>query len=366
MNMSDADLLALAGIDWEVEAMLSADLASLPRVLDPALQTPPKTMVLTGASGLLGYHLLDCPLERRPAIKVYCPAVRRLASKLGNNELRLDPRVEYFEGRLADPFLGLPPSIAEAIFDTADLGIQNGADTGHLKYFGDLRASNVGSTRTITALCLSRRIPIHCISSGGLAILFNGPFFPPVRMTSREHSYPTTDGVFGYMSTKWTNERFLEQVSDEYGLPIVIHRPSTILREGAGAEGRRAQLDWVNSLLHWCRVIEAVPLVKNNSGSLDLARVDTACESILQHILARPDSTEVRYAHQVGDLVLPLMSLRDLGTEEDKEFTVVQMDEWISKAVAAGLHPAIATLIEMIDAPAARDYPGLVREIANV
>jgi nucleoside-diphosphate-sugar epimerase len=357
---------AVEGIDWEAEASLTPELASLPRVLDSVPQNPPNIIVLTGASGLLGHHLLDYILDRTSATKVYCPAVRRLSSKLANKELRLDPRVEYLEGQLADSLLGLPPATAKKIFDTADLVIHNGADTSHLKYFGDLRASNVGSTRTLTALCLPRRIPLHYISSAGLAILFNGPEFSPVRMTGREHSYPTTDGVFGYMSTKWTNERFLEQVADQYGLPVVIHRPSTILREGADAQGTRAQLDWVNALLHWCRVIEAVPQVKHNSGCLDLVRVDTACESIFGQVLAQPTSNDVRYAHQVGDVVLPLTSLCDLGAEEGKEFAELPMEDWMEKAVTAGLHPAIATLIEMIDAPGAPDYPRIVRDIAAI
>jgi thioester reductase-like protein len=367
-NSNEGGILKYTGtgdIDWEEEASLSPDLATLPRVLNPAIQHPAKVIVLTGASGLLGHHLIDYLLERTPATKIYCPAVRRLASKLAGNELRLDPRVQYFEGQLAEPRLGLSANAAEMIFNTADLVIHNGADTSHLKYFADLRASNVGSTRTITALCLPRRIPLHYVSSAGLAILYNGPIFPPVRVTDRENRYPTTDGVFGYMSSKWTNERFLEQVAEKYGLPVVIHRPSTILREGADAQGIRAELDWVNALLHWCQVINAVPLVKHNSGCLDLVRVSTACDSILHKVLARPDSTEVCYTHQVGDIVLPLKSLQNIGAERDKELALLPMQTWVDKAVAAGLHPAIATLIEMIDTPDAPEYPRLAREIGG-
>jgi nucleoside-diphosphate-sugar epimerase len=359
-------LAAAGGIDWEAEARPGSDLAVLPRVLEPAPVTPPKVVVLTGSSGLLGHHLLNYLLERTSATKIYCPAVRNLASKLRKNELPQDARVEYFEGLLADPILGLSTKQAADIFSQADVVIHNGADTSHLKYFQDLRDSNVGSTQTLTALCLPRRIPIHYISSAGLAVLFNGPAFPPVKMTGREHSYPTTDGVFGYMSSKWTNERYLEQVHELYGLPVCIHRPSTILREGADAVGTRAQLDWVNALLHWAKAIEAVPQIKNNTGALDLVRISTACDSILGAVLDESETakTEVRYAHQVGDIVLPLADLQDIGIEEGKTYTVLPMGEWLAKAVAAGLHPAIATLIEMIDAPGSPDYPRILREQA--
>ncbi|ORY02745.1 putative polyketide synthase [Clohesyomyces aquaticus] len=367
VSSSDGGILKLAAdgcIDWEQEARPAADLAALPRIANPAPVNPPNVIVLTGASGLLGHHLLNYLLDRTSATKVHCLAVRHLASKLAKNELPLNPRVEYYDGQLADPLLGLSPQQATEIFSQADLVIHNGADTSHLKYFQDLRDSNVGSTKTLTRLCLPRRIPIHYISSAGLAVLFNGPAFPPVRMTGREHSYPTTDGVFGYMSSKWTNERFLEQVHDQYGLPVCIHRPSTILREGEDAIGTRAQLDWVNALLHWARVVEAVPQIKNNTGALDLVRISTACESILSHVLddSARAKTEVRYAHQVGDIVLPMDRLQDIGREEGKTFVVLPMGEWLAKAVAAGLHPAIATLIEMMDAPGAPDYPRILRE----
>lgn len=58
-------------------------------------------------------------------------------------------------------FLGLSLQQANDIFTQADLVIHNGADTLHLRYFKDLRKSNVGSTQTLVRLCLPRRIPIH-------------------------------------------------------------------------------------------------------------------------------------------------------------------------------------------------------------
>ena len=352
----------ISGIDWEAEARPSADLAALPRSSNSPI-TPPNVIVLTGASGLLGHHLLDHLIEHTSAKKIVCLAVRRLASRLQKKELPQHPRVEYHEGELSQPLLGLSVQEAAELFNEADLVIHNGADTSHLKYFADLRASNVGSTQTLTRLCLPRRIPIHYVSSAGLAVLFNGPAFPEVCVTSREHSYPAADGVFGYMCSKWTNERFLEQVHDLYGLPVCIHRPSTILREGADAIGMRAQLDWVNALLHWARAIEAVPRIKNNSGALDLVRISSACESILSHILDDSERAkrEVTYVHQVGDIVLPMDRLQDIGREQNKTFEVLSMGEWLAKAISAGLHPAIATLIEMMDAPDAPDYPRIVK-----
>ncbi|KAJ5113444.1 hypothetical protein N7456_001978 [Penicillium angulare] len=370
-DLADGGILKLAtngGIDWEAEARPSAELAGLPHIQDSPPVMPPNVIVMTGASGLLGHHLLNYLLERTSAKKIVCLAVRRLASRLQKKELPLNSRVHYYEGELAQPLLGLSDQEATEVFNQADVVIHNGADTSHLKYFADLRASNVGSTQTLARLCLPRRVPIHYISSAGLAVLFKGAVFPEVRMTGREHSYPTTDGVFGYMSSKWTNERFLEQVHDLYGLPVCIHRPSTILRDNNDAIGTRAQLDWVNALLHWVRATEAAPSIKNNRGALDLVRVSSACESILSHLLDGSERAkrDVTYVHQVGDIVLPMDQLQALGHEQNKNFAVYSMDKWLANAVAAGLHPAIATLIEMMDAPGAPDYPRIVKGTESV
>lgn len=354
-------------IDWEAEARPPADLADIPRVLDSPPVTPPNVIVLTGVSGLLGHNLLDYLLENTSAKKIICIAVRRLASRLHKKELPRHPRVIYHEGDLAQPLLGLSAQVAANIFAEADVVIHNGADTSHLKYFSDLRASNVDSTVALARLCLPRRIPIHYVSSVGVAVLYNKPAFPEVSVTGPGSLRPAADGSFGYMCSKWTSERFLEQVHDLYGLPVCIHRPSTIIREGEDATTARAELDWVNALLHYSRQIEAVPRVEYNRGALDLVYVRSACADVVRHILDDREVArkEVTYVHEVGDIVIPMDRLQDIGLEQGRVFDVLPIDEWMAKAVAAGLHPAVAALIEMIDTPGAPDYPRLLKASAT-
>ena len=106
-----------------------------------------------------------------------------------------------------------------------------------------------------------------------------------------------------------------------------------------------------------------MPQIKYNRGALDLVRISSACESILSHVLDDSERAkkEVTYVHQVGDIVLPMNRLQDIGYEQNKTFEVLPMGEWLAKAVSAGLHPAIATLIEMMDASDAPDYPRILK-----
>ena len=357
------------GIDWEAESRPPADLSdiSLAANLPPPV-TPPSMIVLTGAGGLLGHHLLAYLLKHTSAQKIICIAIRNLAARLDEGILpQPGLRVEYHEGDLSAPLLGLTAADAASIFGAADAVIHNGADTSHMKGYLDVRASNVGSTMTLTRLCLPRRVPLHYVSSVGLAILYGRDAFPPVSVTGG--ALPAADGSFGYASSKWTCERFLERTHALYGgaWRLCIHRPSTIIRDGADAIGERAKRDWVNAMMHHARESKSVPRVHRNRGALDLVHVQNVCADLVAHVVRddeRMKRGDVSYVHQVGDVVIPLDRLQDIGLQEPegRPFDVLPMDEWIAKAVADGVHPAVAALVEMMDEPGGPDYPRLLKD----
>lgn len=368
-----------SSIDWEAESTPPADLAGLicpePSSLPPP-RTPAKVIVITGVTGHLGHHLLEA-LQNSEAEEIHCLATRRLQDRLQSNSLPFahDPRVLYHDGDLADPYLGLSEDAAKALFARADAVIHNGADTSHAKPYQALRATNVGSTHALIRLCLPRRVPMHYISSAGVGIYYNENTFPAVSVTTRTDTtggginYPSDkNGAFGYACSKWVNERFLERVRDEYcsDLPICIYRPSTIIRQGVDADNSQAELDWVNALLQYTRQIGAAPMVQHNRGALDLVQTETCCIGVLERLFASEGASvsaaTIEYVNLVGDVVIPLDDLGKMSTgqgEQQEIYTVLPLDEWITKAIEAGLHPGVAQLIREMDAPDRPDYPRL-------
>lgn len=365
-------VVAMTGIDWEAESRPPADLADIPVAINcPGPMMPPRVVVLTGAGGLLGHHLLYYLLKNTSAQKIVCIAIRNVAARLEKGELPPPgPHIEYYEGNLAAPLLGLTPAKAEEIFRMADTVIHNGADTSHMKGYRDLWASNVDSTITLTRLCLPRRVPLHYVSSVGLAILYGREAFPPVSVTGVESALPATDGSFGYASAKWTCERFLERTHALYGgaWEVCIHRPSTIIREGADAVGKKAELDWLNAMIFYAKKSRTVPKVHRNHGMLDLVSVQNVCADLVARVVHRDERMKrgkVGYVHEVGDIVIPLDRLEEIGLQEPggEPFEILPMSDWISNAIHNGLHPAIAALIEMIDEPGGPNYPKLLKDI---
>lgn len=345
-------------VDWDAQCSLPDDLDGLAETRGdlPKVHSPPRTVVLTGAGGLLGHHLLSHFLSQPSVQKVHCIGLRQLASKLASGALpRDDARVAYHAGDLTQPRLGLSEAEARSVFSTADVVVHNGADTSHTKTFASVHATNVGSTKELVRLCLPRRVPLHYVSSPGAALFADDEVLRP--SAPPRGSYPPADGSHGYMSSKWTCERFLQQVNERYGLRVWIHRPSTIVREGADARGRTAQLDWLNTFLQYVRIIKKAPRVERNKGALDLVYVQHVCADLVRTAVEDGEGSGIDWCHEVGDVVIPLQEVHLIDEKKGTEYEVIPMTEWAAAAVKAGMHAGIAALVEDMDAQPS--YPRL-------
>jgi nucleoside-diphosphate-sugar epimerase len=354
-------------IDWSSESRPPANIIN--EIPDPGLQlvhSLPRVIVLTGCTGLLGRHLLTHILAQPTVERVFCLAVRSLADRLQQGKLLEDHRVTYYAGDLSHPLLGLSEEETETIFATADVVIHNGADTSHFKHYIDLRASNVGSTVALARLCLPRRIPMHYISSAGTGIFHSNS------STEGFHAAPiktapgkVPDGSFGYACSKWTCERFLERMAEEYGMRVFIHRPSTIVREGEDAEDPEAERDWINAFLAYVKKLKAVPMTKRMAGALDLVYVRSVCEGVGRYLFDNNGTVDqeggITYVNEVGDEVIPLGKLQDLGLQEQGEsYDIVPREKWMTAAISAGLHPGVAALIDGME-EGSEQYPKLLK-----
>ncbi|KAI0097723.1 putative polyketide synthase [Nemania sp. FL0031] len=300
-------IVNLDAIDWQSESSPPTGVPTMPtQGTTLPVQSPPHTIVLTGCTGFLGYHLLSHILHAEPPVKrIICIAVRSLKERMNRCKAlsRDDARVEYYEGDLSDGRLGLSEIEAASIFTSADAVIHNGADTSHLKHYADIRASNVGSTVELARLCIQRRIPLHYISSAGVGVFHTGSATAgfaagPVKITPGMEP----DGSFGYGCSKWVCEMMLERTSALYGLGVLIYRPSTILRDGDDAVGPAAQRDWVNAFLLYTQKLKAVPEMKRRVGALDFVHVETKNEKSNLPFTERGRDSDLSDLHHLSDL----------------------------------------------------------------
>lgn len=353
-------------IDWDAEVCPPEGIAEIPNATRP--NSKPRVVLLTGASGLLGHHLLNALLAQPSIGKVICIAVRRLAERLESGQLPpANDRVVYYSGDLAENRFGLSEEDQGEIFSEVDAVIHNGADTSHLKYYSASQEANVGSTKQLVRLCLQRMIPMHYVSSAGMALFAGKDPFPSISGTTTGKK-PSPDGAHGYMCSKWVCESLLERVNQKYGLRVWIQRPSTIIREGDDATTAAADFDWVNTLIHYSHTIQAVPKIEYNRGTFDLVYVQTCCDDIVGELLRNEPKlpSGMTYINNVGDVVISMAHMAEISRHKGRKepYPVLSWKEWMQKAMAAGLHPAVAALVETFDEPGAPSYPRLLKASA--
>lgn len=356
--------LDATSIDWEMETEPPIVVQSK-ALRAPA--SPAEVVVLSGATGHLGRELLRQLVENTNIREIHCIAVRQ-PEKLDG----VSPKVHVYAGDLSAPRLGLSPPHAVTIMSKADVIIHNGANVSHLKHYRSLKADNVGSTRELVRLAAARRVPVHFVSTAGVALYFAAATSPSScldkGLTFGEVSVaafpPPVDGIDGYTASKWAGEQLLERANAQLGLPVFIHRPSNIARTDV------PELDLFRNLLQYCSRIGAVPLSDKLRGFLNLVPVEACARDILADAL-RPCSEadghtdRVHYRHQIGETSLTFESLKACVAEDtgclSSEIAALPLKQWTERAVEAGMHPTVGTYFNAAESGEVVQYPLLVR-----
>ncbi|MGW7404789.1 thioester reductase domain-containing protein [Streptomyces sp. NPDC054833] len=213
-----------------------ADLALADRLpfTDVPEPLPPRRILLTGATGFLGGHML-LDLLRHSDAHVYClvraadekAAEARLAEQLRSYRLpwssEVRRRVTVLPGDIRRPRLGLSDELWHSLAQELDSVVGVAAAVDFLRGYQSLRGSNVLGTLTLAELAATGRPkPLHHISS--IAV------FNEVGITSMGEDDPLAHIdrlISGYDQSKWAAEVALRRARD-HGLVVTALRPGGI------------------------------------------------------------------------------------------------------------------------------------------
>jgi len=193
-------------------------------------------VLLTGATGFLGVHLLRELLVRTEA-RVWClvradsaeQAHARIRESLRRYRIweeRFGDRIVAVPGDLAAPGFGLDAADYTRLAERIDVIYHNGARVNHIEPYARLRAANVEGTREVLRLATTTRIkPVHFISTANAVI----PAAPGQDFRGAEDDRLTVDELpaNGYVAGKWVAEQLVNQAADR-GVPVRIYRPATV------------------------------------------------------------------------------------------------------------------------------------------
>lgn len=217
-------------------SQILADLAladRLPFVASPE-PLPPSRILLTGATGFLGSHML-LDLLRHSDAHIYClvraadeeAAVARLGKALKSYALpwssEVRRRVTVLPGDIRRPHLGLSDEVWNTLTHELDSVVSVAAAVDFLRGYQSLRTSNVLGALTLAELAATGRPkPLHHISS---IAVFNEVGIPSM---GEDDPLAHIDRLIaGYDQTKWAAEVALRRARD-HGLIVTAMRPGGI------------------------------------------------------------------------------------------------------------------------------------------
>ncbi|MFG2142721.1 amino acid adenylation domain-containing protein [Streptomyces sp. NPDC048696] len=218
----------------------------------PRASAAPDRILLTGATGFVGVHLLAELLARTDA-EVVCTvratgpaeATARIRQSLRTHRIALPDaahtRITAVPADLARPRLGLDERLFGELTRTCGAIFHNAATVSILREYATLRAANTESTRDLLRMAAVRSAPLHFVSTLSVA--------PPLALSPEvpEAFLAPHPGLrYGYQQSKWASERLLEQAA-ERGLPVTVHRLGRIV--GPRSTGYVNERDFLWSVL---------------------------------------------------------------------------------------------------------------------
>jgi amino acid adenylation domain-containing protein/thioester reductase-like protein len=250
----------------------------------------PRHVLLTGATGFLGAHLLrelldqtDAQIHTLVRAQDIAHAYGRLAEaqrRYGIDRPLPEDRVSPVLGDLAKPRLGLRDADWERQAAGADVIHHCGAEVNFLYPYEKLRVANVFGTQEVLRLAARRAIPVHHVST--LAVV-HGMGAAGMRRVTEDTPLDNVELLgMGYPESKWVAEEVVRGAA-RAGLPTVIHRPYEISGDTTGFTWNSGA-----ALCELFRIITELQLAPDLDLALNLVPVDYVAASIVHLGLNRP------------------------------------------------------------------------------
>jgi amino acid adenylation domain-containing protein/thioester reductase-like protein len=313
--------------DFYVDAILDSSIKpqNLPQQFTNQLQH----ILLTGATGFLGVHLLHELLEKTSA-NIHClvraenvsEARNKLKNKLSFYQLwneQHSQRIIPIIGNLEKNLLGLSEKEFQDLASQIDVTYHNGASVNLIYPYSVLKPANVLGTQEILRLASQIKIkPVHFVSTTSVFCPENYPENEVLLESDPLDYYQGLVG--GYPQSKWVAEKLVMQAR-ERGLPVTIYRAARII--GHSQIGICNTEDLFSRIITTCMQLGATP---NIDWEDNLTPVDYVSQAIV-YLSFQKESLGKAF-HLLNPQIISMNHLFNLIRKLGYQLPQISYDQW--------------------------------------
>lgn len=313
--------------DFYIDAILDSSIKpqNLPQQFTNNLQH----ILLTGATGFLGVHLLHELLEKTSA-NIHClvraenvsEARNKLKNKLSFYQLwneQHSQRIIPIIGNLEKNLLGLSEKKFQDLASQIDAIYHNGASVNLIYPYSVLKPANVLGTQEILRLASQIKIkPVHFVSTTSVFCPENYPENEVLLESDPLDYYQGLVG--GYPQSKWVAEKLVMQAR-ERGLPVTIYRAARII--GHSQIGICNTEDLFSRIITTCMQLGATP---NIDWEDNLTPVDYVSQAIV-YLSFQKESLGKAF-HLLNPQIISMNHLFNLIRKLGYQLPQISYDQW--------------------------------------
>jgi hybrid polyketide synthase / nonribosomal peptide synthetase ACE1 len=334
------EALLLGEIDWDLETSPPGS-ATLVKTNPKPLKLKNMEVLLTGATGHLGRFLLPLLVANDNIAKIHCVGVRNPSKLSATSE-----KIVIHTGDLAESLLGLSAVSFAFLASSVDTIVHCAAKRSFWEPYRSLRKDNVHPIKELIVMARERKIPIHFLSSGGIAT-GSAP--------STSCFTPPSNGWEGYLASKWVCEKTLERANTDLNVPVYIYRTTPVV---AGSRDLPKVL--LDDFAYFSASAKALPDPAAWSGTFDLVHADNVARGVCASVTGNISDGDVRpipkYIHfpalaRIGgveqlEMLLGRPEIKAAGLES---FEKLPVHQWVGKLKAVGFAWVVAAQDAVLD-----------------
>lgn len=319
-------------VDLLSSARLPADIVPAPGEWSDGT---PRRVLLTGATGFLGYFILKELLENSPELEVFCLVradstqaaevrLHETIAKYGLLSAELMRRVIVLKGDVSVSRFGMSTDAYIDLASSIDAVVHSAAWVNFIEPYKRLHGSNVKGTEEVLRFsCLHKTKVVHLVSSS--SVFGTVGFSKDVRELHENQDIRIALGFHygGYVKSKWAAEWLAQQALDR-GVPISIYRCGLIL--GHSESGVANVNDFPSLLIKGCVQLGATYRLHQKFD--DFVPVDYASRAIA-YLVCRPERSVGRAFHVVNPERIEYGDFWHLIARHGYQLEELNFSEWV-------------------------------------